>query len=127
MNRKFPWLPVLLIALVGQWLIFKTITYIEVYSGLIHMFNTRTPFLVLNDFVVGVSGGLISKHYLNEDKKWISGVAASLFIISHDIYYDIVQHIAPITAYFIFGLIGAVIYDKVLLKWKVQAQPRSGE
>ena len=117
MGRKFPWLPVLLISLIAQWIVFEVVYYIEARTISISINHPMYLWLIFfNNIVVATIGGMVSRHYLNVDKKFVCGISSSLFIIAHSIYFGRDPKIIGLVITFGLGYIGAIIYDKIKSK-----------
>jgi len=82
-NRKFNWLPVLLLSLLAQYFIQQLLLFIE--NSVEH--STSWILLIkINFFIVALVGGIVAKHFYIRHSLHIGGICAVLFIVLGQLY-----------------------------------------
>lgn len=82
-NRKFDWLPVILLSLIVQYITLQLLLFVEIKID--HSISLAV-LIKINFFIVALVGGLSAMYFYIKNSPHLGGICAVLFIVISQLY-----------------------------------------
>lgn len=110
-NRKFDWLPVILLSLIVQYIILQLLLYVEIKID--HSISLAL-LTKINFFIVAIVGGLVAMYLYIKNSPHLGGICAVLFIVLSQLYIGNStingSALLVLLVAYVAGYIGALLY-----------------